>query len=378
MMRSRNVEIILRRVTRKCPLALLPAAIDSLDTSSSSILGGGDEGVSASASMKNENGQADVIPRPSERLGLEAVIGLRQCLPTVQEAAALRRWLAVDPVNHVPTRLVRAEEFFCLIASMAGGTVSAGQKLAALEFNLNLRDSLQRLDGALNSIQMACAQVTSSPRLGRLLLRVRDIGNTLNKAQFRAQGFRLHSLLRLRETRTFVDENANILHFLVAEALAGGDDDTIEVAADMPAIGTAKRWVLGAIRQEIQDLRRGLRALEKQAETTDTSTNTTSSNTTSNSNCSVDKNETMRRCVAEAQEKIAAVDAKFTETSRMVAKLLHYLGEEADGRVLTHTAMNEQPAALLGCLWQFFGQIKCARGQHKQIQRCLDVIEGEV
>jgi hypothetical protein len=181
------------------------------------------------------------------------------------------------------SRLSEAGKFWVAVADVPRARARASALAYQRQFDARTSDAQQRLA----CIVRACEQVRSSPRLRRVLLAIRQLGNKLN-ANEETSGvsgggitgsasksgaiknggsgagvvaFRLDSLLKLSHTKAF-NAKTTVLHFLVSQ-LARRDGDCLLLSQDMPDAVPAARLSLDSVRSDVAALKHGLLAVEK-------------------------------------------------------------------------------------------------------------------
>ncbi|CAG9464726.1 unnamed protein product [Pedinophyceae sp. YPF-701] len=313
--RARNVEIMLRCV--RVPIDEIPGTIDSLDSS---------------------------------KLTYEAVEALRACLPTQHEFQRLDQWARA---GGDPCTLVDAERFFLAV----GAVPKARAKLRALEFKLGLEETTQQLSQSWGAATAACVEARRSPRLAGLLRVVRDVGNSLNThSRFQANGFRLTSLLKLRDTRTFADHDVTLLHFVVAHVTCF-NPQVLDVAGDIPGLGAGARVSFAALDAELQQLRIGLQALEGQVAAPESAGSVYA--------------ESLAGFARQARAALELLESERQQAKADFEETARFFGEPvAPGWEA------EEPSRFLGVLVEFLRHLNAARREKKQVRRCVAAIEG--
>lgn len=171
-------------------------------------------------------------------------------------------------------RLSEASRFWATVADVP----KARSRAAALAYQRSFDGRLKELAARVELLRRAVGQVRNSPRLKRLLLAVRHLGNKLNADEGASGGggagghagaaspsaivgFRLETLLKLSQTKAF-DGKTTVLRFLVANFLRK-DPDALRVSDDFPDVPDAARLTLESLKSDVGSLRTGLQGVER-------------------------------------------------------------------------------------------------------------------
>ena len=202
---------------------------------------------------------ASVAALDASYLTADQVGAMLKYMPTPEEVKLLQRYVAGPPPGDVQV-LGKAERYFLALAAVD----RAESKLWALDFKLVFDKNALEVAAHTHTIACACAQLVSSARLQRLLALVLAVGNTLNSGKAPARGFRVDSLAKLVDTRSF-DGRTTLLHYLVSHC-ERRDKDLLRVEEDVPNLGPAARRTFGALDDDLAPLLRGLDALRGEIE----------------------------------------------------------------------------------------------------------------
>lgn len=151
--------------------------------------------------------------------------------------------------------LGKAEKYFLALT----GVDRFQSRLWALQFKLAFDANAQDLAAAMEVIIQAAEQARTSARLQSLLGLVLAVGNTLNAARAPVGGFRIESLQKLSDTRSF-DGKTTLLHYIVSHC-ERRQPDMLKVDEDLAALALARRTFL-SLQEDLAPLQRGLLALE--------------------------------------------------------------------------------------------------------------------
>lgn len=230
MARARNVEIVLRRIKLSArEIVDAVAAMDSDGAFAHAVkrpYSVTESLISLShSSVTTSVGWLQRLQRPSRdtsarapspqhplhsafaELGPDVISRLMAAVPTLDELSLVKTWSTRE--GNDPSSLGLAERFFleCARVKRLAG------KLRALEFKAGVMEASRSVMQACELVDAARSQVRASlegGRLGRLLALVLQVGNSLNvRAQNKARGFKLATLLKLGDTRTFANAQAS-------------------------------------------------------------------------------------------------------------------------------------------------------------------------
>ena len=106
-------------------------------------------------------------------------------------------------------------------------------KLRALAFKQGFTETVGAVRDWCDTIESCSHELQTSPKMGRVLALVLNLGNALNSARGPAHGFALSSLPKLLDTRSF-DGTTTLLHYLVAH-LENKDEDLLQFTQELPS-----------------------------------------------------------------------------------------------------------------------------------------------
>jgi len=184
-----------------------------------------------------------------EVLDAESVQSMIRFLPTADELALVRSYEGDEQ------RLGKAERYFRRL-----GTVNGFEsKLRALAFKQGFTETVGAVRDWCDTIESCSQELQTSPKMGRVLALVLNLGNALNSARGPAHGFALSSLPKLLDTRSF-DGTTTLLHYLVAH-LENKDEDLLQFTQELPSLERAARLTFAQVEEELAPLHRGIEAL---------------------------------------------------------------------------------------------------------------------
>ena len=184
-----------------------------------------------------------------EVLDAESVQSMIRFLPTADELALVRSYEGDEQ------RLGKAERYFRRL-----GTVNGFEsKLRALAFKQGFTETVGAVRDWCDTIESCSHELQTSPKMGRVLALVLNLGNALNSARGPAHGFALSSLPKLLDTRSF-DGTTTLLHYLVAH-LENKDEDLLQFTQELPSLERAARLTFAQVEEELAPVHRGIEAL---------------------------------------------------------------------------------------------------------------------
>lgn len=252
MKRASNVEIAVSQI--KKPLCAIAEAIASMDAN---VLSSDD----AASLLK-------YIPEPDELSSINQFVSdmvATRALASPGKGAAQDDGGTTSTARdtaHAVGMLGKAEQLFYEL----GKVPRLKARLQALQF----RHVFVQQEGAvrkqLSTIHAATEEIVQSPRFRRLLEIVLTLGNTLNAKGVPARGFRLSSLPKLMDTRSF-DNKTTLLHFLVAHLESNPELSTLlEVRRELANLQPASRLLFTTIEEDIRSLESGLAAVQSEVD----------------------------------------------------------------------------------------------------------------
>ena len=103
--------------------------------------------------------------------------------------------------------------------------------------------------------------MTSSEALKKLLTYVLRLSKELDDRRSTPRkntgGFRLHSLLKLADTKAF-DRETSALDYVVSMMVANDDEATLHVFDELPGLKAAQRASMAHCQREVKNLQHGL------------------------------------------------------------------------------------------------------------------------
>ncbi|XP_031202371.1 disheveled-associated activator of morphogenesis 2 isoform X3 [Mastomys coucha] len=164
--------------------------------------------------------------------------------------------------KHEIDRMARADRFLYEMSRID----HYQQRLQALFFKKKFQERLAEAKPKVEAILLASRELTLSKRLKQMLEVVLAIGNFMNKGQRGgAYGFRVASLNKIADTKSSIDRNISLLHYLIM-ILEKHFPDILNMPSELLHLSEAAKVNLAELEKEVGTLRRGLRAVEVELE----------------------------------------------------------------------------------------------------------------
>ncbi|XP_045354037.1 disheveled-associated activator of morphogenesis 2 isoform X1 [Leopardus geoffroyi] len=164
--------------------------------------------------------------------------------------------------KHEIERMARADRFLYEMSRID----HYQQRLQALFFKKKFQERLAEAKPKVEAILLASRELIRSKRLMRMLEVILAIGNFMNKGQRGgAYGFRVASLNKIADTKSSIDRNISLLHYLIM-ILEKHFPDILNMPSELQHLPEAAKVNLAELEKEVGNLRRGLRAVEVELE----------------------------------------------------------------------------------------------------------------
>lgn len=164
--------------------------------------------------------------------------------------------------KHEIERMARADRFLYEMSRID----HYQQRLQALFFKKKFQERLTEAKPKVEAILLASRELIRSKRLMQMLEVVLAIGNFMNKGQRGgAYGFRVASLNKIADTKSSIDRNISLLHYLIM-ILEKHFPDLLNMPSELQHLPEAAKVNLAGLEKEVGNLRRGLRAVEVELE----------------------------------------------------------------------------------------------------------------
>ncbi|EGF84247.1 hypothetical protein BATDEDRAFT_34176 [Batrachochytrium dendrobatidis JAM81] len=142
-------------------------------------------------------------------------------------------------------------------------------RMNSMIFRRRFNDEIDEITTDCSTLLLACDQILKSNLLRELLQAVLIIGNYLNGTSFRgnARGFRLESLMTLRDTKANNGKAVGTLLHYLAQYLQKNQQHVLEYMSDMPSVEAASRVSFNSLEDSIRQLRSGWQSIQLELET---------------------------------------------------------------------------------------------------------------
>uniref|UniRef100_A0A667Y9F3 Dishevelled associated activator of morphosis 2 n=1 Tax=Myripristis murdjan TaxID=586833 RepID=A0A667Y9F3_9TELE len=160
--------------------------------------------------------------------------------------------------KHELERMARADRFLYEMSRID----HYQQRLQSLFFKKKFAERLAETKPKVEAILNASKEVVRSKRLTQVLEVVLAFGNFMNKGQRgNAYGFKVSSLNKIADTKSSIDRNITMLHYLIM-IFEKNYPDTLHIQQDLSSIPEAAKVNLAELEKEVHNIKSGLKALE--------------------------------------------------------------------------------------------------------------------
>ncbi|XP_076359239.1 disheveled-associated activator of morphogenesis 1-like isoform X2 [Tachypleus tridentatus] len=158
--------------------------------------------------------------------------------------------------------MARADRFLYEISRV----VHYEQRVKTLLYKKKFQERISDCKSKIEAVSEGSREVQRSKRLKKLLEVILAFGNYMNKGQRgNAMGFRLVSLNKIGDTKSGINRNITLLHFLI-ETLEKKFKDILKLEEDIPHVRQAAKVNMTELSKEIQALKMGLQEIQKEME----------------------------------------------------------------------------------------------------------------
>ncbi|KAM9294637.1 disheveled-associated activator of morphogenesis 1 [Gastrophryne carolinensis] len=140
------------------------------------------------------------------------------------------------------------------------------QRLQSLYFKKKFAERVAEVKPKVEAIRAASKQVLQSKSLKQLLEVVLAFGNYMNKGQRgNAFGFKISSLNKIADTKSSIDKNITLLHYLIT-VVEKKYPKVVSLHEELQSVPEAAKVNMSELEKEIGNLRNGLKAVESELE----------------------------------------------------------------------------------------------------------------
>uniref|UniRef100_A0A674IPB0 Dishevelled associated activator of morphosis 2 n=1 Tax=Terrapene triunguis TaxID=2587831 RepID=A0A674IPB0_9SAUR len=160
--------------------------------------------------------------------------------------------------KHEIDRMARADRFLYEMSRID----HYQQRLQALFFKKKFPERLAECKPKVEAILLASKELTRSKRLKQLLEVVLAFGNYMNKGQRgSAYGFKVSSLNKIADTKSSIDRNITLLHYLIM-IFEKNYTDILDMQSELQHLPEAAKVNLMELEKEVNNIKTGLKAVE--------------------------------------------------------------------------------------------------------------------
>lgn len=182
---------------------------------------------------------------------------LEQLLKFVPEKSDID---VLEEHKHEIERMAKADRFLFEMSRIP----HYQQRLQSLYFKKKFAERVAEVKPKVEAIRMSSKEVLQSKNLKQLLEVVLAFGNYMNKGQRgNAYGFKLSSLNKIADTKSSIEKNITLLHYLIT-ILEKKYPKVVTIHDDLRSIPEAAKVNLIELEKEFSSLRSGLKAVESE------------------------------------------------------------------------------------------------------------------
>uniref|UniRef100_A0A673M9S8 Disheveled-associated activator of morphogenesis 1-like n=1 Tax=Sinocyclocheilus rhinocerous TaxID=307959 RepID=A0A673M9S8_9TELE len=224
------------------------------------------------------------------------------------------------------------------------------QRLQSLYFKKKFAERISEIKPKVEALTKASKEVLHSRNLKQLLEVVLAFGNYMNKGQRgNAYGFKISSLNKIADTKSSIDKNITLLHYLIT-ILEKKYSKVMLFSEELQNVPEAAKVNMTELEKEINHLRSGLKSVESEL-------------------------EFQKKCPQEYGDKFVSVVSQFitvasfsfsdvedslSEAKELFLKAVKHFGEDAD---------KMQPDEFFGIFDQFLQSFAEARQENENMRR---------
>uniref|UniRef100_A0A3Q3IPN9 Dishevelled associated activator of morphogenesis 1b n=1 Tax=Monopterus albus TaxID=43700 RepID=A0A3Q3IPN9_MONAL len=140
------------------------------------------------------------------------------------------------------------------------------QRLQSLYFKKKFPERIAEIKPKVEALTKASKEVLHSRNLKQLLEVVLAFGNYMNKGQRgNAYGFKVSSLNKIADTKSSIDKNITLLHYLIS-ILEKKYPNVLKFQEDLQSVPEAAKVNMTELEKDICNLRSGLKSVESELE----------------------------------------------------------------------------------------------------------------
>uniref|UniRef100_A0A3B4EP91 Dishevelled associated activator of morphogenesis 1b n=2 Tax=Pygocentrus nattereri TaxID=42514 RepID=A0A3B4EP91_PYGNA len=164
--------------------------------------------------------------------------------------------------KHELDRMARADRFLFEMSRIN----HYQQRLQSLYFKKKFAERVAEIKPKIEALSTASKEVLQSRNLRQLLEVVLALGNYMNKGQRgNAYGFKVSSLNKIADTKSSIDKNVTLLHYLIT-ILEQKYPKVVLFQEDLQNVSEAAKVNMTELEKDINNLRSGLKSVEAELE----------------------------------------------------------------------------------------------------------------
>ncbi|XP_078007642.1 LOW QUALITY PROTEIN: disheveled-associated activator of morphogenesis 1 [Phascolarctos cinereus] len=224
------------------------------------------------------------------------------------------------------------------------------QRLQSLYFKKKFAERVAEVKPKVEAIRVGSEEVLKSTALRQLLEVVLAFGNYMNKGQRgNAYGFKLSSLNKIADTKSSIDKNITLLHYLIT-TVEKKYPTVLQLNEELRDIPHAAKVNMTELDKEINTLRSGLKAVEAELEYQKSQVSQPGDKFVS----------VVSQFIAVASFSFSDVEDLLNEAKELFTKAVKHFGEEA-GKI--------QPDEFFGIFDQFLQAVSEAKQENENMRK---------
>ncbi|MGH0165968.1 UNVERIFIED_CONTAM: hypothetical protein FKN15_050262 [Acipenser sinensis] len=233
------------------------------------------------------------------------------------------------------------------------------QRLQSLYFKKKFAERVGEVKPKVEALRVASKEVLQSRNFKQLLEVVLAFGNYMNKGQRgNAYGFKVSSLNKIADTKSSIDKNITLLHYLIT-ILEKKYPKVVAFHEDLQNVPIAAKVNMTELDKEISNLRSGLKNVESELEFQK-----------SKSSQSGDKFvSVVSQFITVASFSFSDVEDSLTEAKELFYRAVKHFGEDAN---------KMQPDEFFGIFDQFLQSFSEAKQENENMRRRKEEEERRV
>ncbi|XP_028858024.1 disheveled-associated activator of morphogenesis 1b isoform X2 [Denticeps clupeoides] len=224
------------------------------------------------------------------------------------------------------------------------------QRLQSLYFKKKFAERIAEIKPKVEALAKASKEVLQSRNLKQLLEVVLAFGNYMNKGQRgNAYGFKVSSLNKIADTKSSIDKNITLLHYLIT-ILEKKYPKVILIIEELQNVPEAAKVNMTELEKEINNLRSGLKSVESELEFQKKSPQENGDKFVS----------VVSQFITVASFSFSDVEDSLTEAKELFTRALKHFGEDA---------VKMQPDEFFGIFDQFLQAFTEAQQENENMRR---------